>query len=205
MPVPPMPTSRTPSAAARVSSPAGRCCSTYLGFATGFAALVGSFTGRGAQGLRHRHRRLVDRHRRRLACSLAWWLAYRDMRLAGRLMLALEAVAVVAHPRAVRRHPAAGASDAARNTAASFRALRRIQRLVGPGLRHGVQHPVLRAVSRAPRRWARRPSIRGAIFPSRCWAPCCSRHVLHVRRLLRSHRLRPARHQGSCELPGAAQ
>ena len=27
---------------------------------------------------------------------LAWWLAYRDMRLAGRLMLVLEAVAIIA-------------------------------------------------------------------------------------------------------------
>jgi len=68
---------------------------TYLGFATGFAALVGSFTGAAlkeigieigswwiAIGL--------------VSLFLAWWFAYRDMRLAGRLMLLLEAIAVIA-------------------------------------------------------------------------------------------------------------
>ena len=67
---------------------------TYLGFATGFAALVGSFTGAALKGS------VVDSDRSWLAIGggailLAWWLAYRDMRLAGRLMLALEAAAVV--------------------------------------------------------------------------------------------------------------
>jgi amino acid transporter len=66
---------------------------TYLGFATGQAALVGSFTAAALKGLS------IDIGPSWLAVSgvamlLAWWLAYRDMRLAGRLMLGLEAVAV---------------------------------------------------------------------------------------------------------------
>jgi amino acid transporter len=66
---------------------------TYLGFATGQAALVGSFTAAALKGLS------IDIGASWLAVSgvamlLAWWLAYRDMRLAGRLMLGLEAVAV---------------------------------------------------------------------------------------------------------------
>jgi amino acid transporter len=67
---------------------------TYIGFATGFAALVGSFTSAGLKGLG------IDIHWLWLAIGsaamvLAWWLAYRDMRLSGRLMLALEAIAVL--------------------------------------------------------------------------------------------------------------
>ena len=66
---------------------------TYLGFATGQAALVGSFTAAALKGFS------IDIGSSWLAVSgvamlLAWWLAYRDMRLAGRLMLGLEAVAV---------------------------------------------------------------------------------------------------------------
>lgn len=66
---------------------------TYLGFATGQAALVGSFTAAALKGFS------IDIGSSWLVVSgiallLAWWLAYRDMRLAGRLMLALEAVAV---------------------------------------------------------------------------------------------------------------
>ncbi len=66
---------------------------TYLGFATGQAALVGSFTAAALKGFS------IDIGPSWLAVSgvamlLAWWLAYRDMRLAGRLMLGLEAVAV---------------------------------------------------------------------------------------------------------------
>jgi len=66
---------------------------TYLGFATGQAALVGSFTAAALEGFS------IDIGPSWLAVSgvamlLAWWLAYRDMRLAGRLMLGLEAVAV---------------------------------------------------------------------------------------------------------------
>ena len=69
---------------------------TYLGFGTGFAALVGSFTmaafkdlgiGTGSGGW------LVIGV---AALLVAWWLAYRDMRLAGRVMLALEALAMAA-------------------------------------------------------------------------------------------------------------
>jgi amino acid transporter len=68
---------------------------TYLGFATGFAALVGSFTGAALKELG------VDIGYGWIGIGfaaqlLAWWLAYRDMRLAGRLMLLLEGVAIVA-------------------------------------------------------------------------------------------------------------
>jgi amino acid transporter len=68
---------------------------TYLGFATGFAGLVGSFTGAALKELG------IDIGAWWIAIGLlsqliAWWLAYRDMRLAGRLMLALELVAIVA-------------------------------------------------------------------------------------------------------------
>jgi amino acid transporter len=68
---------------------------TYLGFATGFAAMVGSFAGAALKelGVEVGGGWIVI-----ALCAqlLAWWLAYRDMRLAGRLMLALEGVAVVA-------------------------------------------------------------------------------------------------------------
>ena len=68
---------------------------TYLGFATGFAALVGSFSSAALKGLG------IEIGPMWIAVGLgsmllAWWLAYRDMRLAGRLMLGLEAVAVAA-------------------------------------------------------------------------------------------------------------
>jgi len=68
---------------------------TYLCFGTGFAALVGSFAGAALKGLG------VTIGSGWIAIGvgamlLAWWLAYRDMRLAGRLMLALEGIAVVA-------------------------------------------------------------------------------------------------------------
>jgi len=67
---------------------------TYLGFATGFAALVGSFSSAALKSIG------IDIGWGWIAISLvsmllAWWLAYRDMRLSGRLMLALEAAAVV--------------------------------------------------------------------------------------------------------------
>jgi amino acid transporter len=67
---------------------------TYLGFATGFAALVGSFTAAAIKGLG------VDVGSAWLAIGgaamlLAWWLAYRDMKLSGWLMLGLEAAAVL--------------------------------------------------------------------------------------------------------------
>ncbi|HKN10974.1 MAG TPA: APC family permease, partial [Pseudomonadota bacterium] len=68
---------------------------TYLGFATGFAALVGSFAGAALKGFG------IDVGRWWVAIGaasmvLAWWFAYRDMRLAGRLMLVLEGIAVIA-------------------------------------------------------------------------------------------------------------
>jgi amino acid transporter len=67
---------------------------TYIGFATGFAALVGSFTSAALKGLG------IDISWMWLAIAsvaliIAWWLAYRDMRLSGRLMLAFEVVAVL--------------------------------------------------------------------------------------------------------------
>jgi amino acid transporter len=65
----------------------------YLGFATAQAALVGSFTGAALKGLS------LNVGAAWIAIGggallAAWWLAYRDMRLAGRLMLGLEAAAV---------------------------------------------------------------------------------------------------------------
>jgi amino acid transporter len=66
---------------------------SYLGFATGQAALVGSFTAAAFKGL------FIDIGRSWIvvgcgAMVLAWWLAFRDMRLAGRLMLGMEAAAM---------------------------------------------------------------------------------------------------------------
>jgi amino acid transporter len=66
---------------------------TYLGFATGLGGLVGSFIGAALKGFG------VDIGPWWIVIGgasmvLAWWLAYRDMRLAGRLMLGLEAVVV---------------------------------------------------------------------------------------------------------------
>jgi len=66
---------------------------TYLGFATAQAALVGSFTAAAMKGFS------IDLGAGWLgvgaaAMLVAWWLAFRDMRLAGRLMLGLEAAAV---------------------------------------------------------------------------------------------------------------
>jgi amino acid transporter len=66
---------------------------TYVGFATGQAALVGSFSAAALAGVS------VDLGSWWIAVGggamlLAWWLAYRDMRLAGRLMFGLEAAAM---------------------------------------------------------------------------------------------------------------
>jgi amino acid transporter len=66
---------------------------TYVGFATGQAALVGSFTAAALKGVS------IDIGSSWVAIGggamlLAWWLAFRDMRLAGRLMLGLEAAAM---------------------------------------------------------------------------------------------------------------
>ena len=66
---------------------------TYLGFATGFGALVGSFTAAALKDLGL----AADRWWLPIGAAsmfLAAWLAYRDMRLSGRLMLALEGAAV---------------------------------------------------------------------------------------------------------------
>ena len=78
----------------RIGFVAGWCLLlTYLGFATGQAALVGNFTAAALRGL------AVDLGQWWIAIgagamAVAWWLAFRDMRLAGRLMLGLEAAAV---------------------------------------------------------------------------------------------------------------
>lgn len=66
---------------------------TYVGFATGQAALVGSFSAAALKGLS------IDLGSWWIAVGagallVAWWLAFRDMRLAGRLMLGLEAAAM---------------------------------------------------------------------------------------------------------------
>jgi len=66
---------------------------TYVGFATGQAALVGSFTATALKGVS------IDIGASWIAIGggamlVAWWLAFRDMRLAGRLMLGLEAAAM---------------------------------------------------------------------------------------------------------------
>jgi len=66
---------------------------TYVGFATGQAALVGSFTAAAFEGFS------IDLGAGWMvvggfAILIAWWLAFRDMRLAGRLMLALEVVSM---------------------------------------------------------------------------------------------------------------
>ncbi|MGA2398112.1 MAG: APC family permease [Steroidobacteraceae bacterium] len=68
---------------------------TYLGFSTGFAALVGNFTCAALRGFG------IEAGNWWIAIGaggmvLAWWLAYRDMRLAGRLMLLLEGIAIIA-------------------------------------------------------------------------------------------------------------
>ena len=93
---------------------------TYLGFATGIRRLGRQLHRRRAQGLRHRHRPVW------IAIGggsmvLAWWLAYRDMRLAGRLMLALEAVAVLGIIGLCIAHPACRCIPRLEQTAASFR------------------------------------------------------------------------------------
>jgi amino acid transporter len=67
---------------------------TYIGFATGLGGLVGTFTGAALKGFG------IDIGRGWILIGaasmvLAWWLAYRDMRLAGRLMLGLEAAVVI--------------------------------------------------------------------------------------------------------------
>jgi len=66
---------------------------TYLGFATGFAALVGSFASAALKASN------IDVGSMWLVIGgasmlLAWWLAYRDMKLSGWIMLALEGAAV---------------------------------------------------------------------------------------------------------------
>jgi amino acid transporter len=66
---------------------------TYLAFTTGLAGLVGSFISAALKGLS------IDIGSWWIVIAagsmfLGWWLGIRDMRLAGRLMLALEAVAV---------------------------------------------------------------------------------------------------------------
>jgi amino acid transporter len=66
---------------------------TYLGFTTGLAGLVGTFTAAALKAVN------IDIGAGWLVIAtgsmvLAWWLGVRDMRLAGRLMLGLEGVAM---------------------------------------------------------------------------------------------------------------
>jgi len=68
---------------------------TYVCFGTGFAALVGNFVAAALKGFG------IQPGSTWIgagvaALLIAWWLAYQDMRLASRLMLALEGLAVVA-------------------------------------------------------------------------------------------------------------
>ncbi|HEY4972834.1 MAG TPA: APC family permease [Steroidobacteraceae bacterium] len=69
---------------------------TYLGFGTGFAALVGSFTMAALQGIGISPAAGWWLAIGLVALLVAWWLAFQDMRLAGRVMLGLEAVAMAA-------------------------------------------------------------------------------------------------------------
>src|SRR6202042_1566933 len=69
---------------------------TYLGFGTGFAALVGSFTMAALKDLGIGGASGSWLVIGVVALLLAWRLAYQDMRLAGRVMLALEALAMIA-------------------------------------------------------------------------------------------------------------
>ena len=67
---------------------------TYIGLTTGFAALVGSFTSAALSGFSIG----IGAWWIAIASAsvlAAWWLAYRDMKLAGRLMLGLEAAAIL--------------------------------------------------------------------------------------------------------------
>ncbi len=68
---------------------------SYLGAATGTTPLVGQFVAAAARDIGVNFEPgalLIDSG----ALVLAWWFAYRDMRAAGRLMLALEAFSVIA-------------------------------------------------------------------------------------------------------------
>src|SRR5579863_10303828 len=67
---------------------------TYLGFTAGLAGLVGSFTAAALKGFS------VDIGAGWIviggaAMLAAWWLAFRDMQMAGRLMLGLELAAMM--------------------------------------------------------------------------------------------------------------
>jgi amino acid transporter len=68
---------------------------TYFGFGTGFAALVGSFTSAALHQAFGISSTMLWLPIGGVALLVAWWLAYRDMRLAGRLMLWLEGAAVI--------------------------------------------------------------------------------------------------------------
>jgi amino acid transporter len=86
---------------------------TYLGFATGLVGLVGSFCGEALKLLGlpiGRYWILIGG----VSMLLAWWLGFRDMRLAGRLMLALEAlviIVIVGLCIAILRHTHPSAAD----------------------------------------------------------------------------------------------
>src|ERR1700722_10277375 len=68
---------------------------TYFGFGTGFAALVGSFASAAIKDAFGVDSTLLWLLVGGAALLVSWWLAFRDMRLAGRLMLWLEGAAVI--------------------------------------------------------------------------------------------------------------
>ncbi len=120
---------------------------------------------------------------------LAWWLAYRDMRLAGRLMLALEAVAVIA---IIWCFASASCIRCILTADASARAfVLRTQFNGWVGLGFGMVFSIL---SFAGFR-GRRDAGRGDHQSTPQYSHCAARHrarlrrVLRVRRLLRGGRL----------------
>jgi amino acid transporter len=176
---------------------------TYLGFSTGFAALVGSFTGAALKGFG------IDVGNGWIAIGvagmvLAWWLAYRDMRLAGRLMLLLEGVAIIAIVGLCfsilhQVHPDLG------SIGASFRPTSQYNGWVGVGF--GMVFSILSYLGLRGRRDARR----GDHQPTAQYPHLAARHrarlrcLLRVRRLLRGGRVWPARPQGARRLAGPAR
>jgi len=154
---------------------------TYLGFATGQAALVGSFTAAALKGLS------IDIGAAWLgvgggAMLLAWWLAFRDMRLAGRLMLGMEAAAmtgilVLCVSILMQVRPGMLETAASFEPSATFNGW--------SGLGFAMVFCILSfGGSRAPLPWARRRAIRGETFPSPCCLPSsppdCSLRLLPI-------------------------
>jgi amino acid transporter len=112
---------------------------TYLGFATGFAALVGSFSAAAFKGLSLE----IGMHWITIgiaAMMVGWLLAFRDMRLSGWVMLALEGAAVVMIVALCigilqQTHPAAAETAATLRPSAQFNGW--------SGLSYGMVYAVL--------------------------------------------------------------